>query len=43
LNDTPLKSVDQLKSLVQKTEKSKTVALLVQRDEARIYVPLQVG
>jgi serine protease Do len=42
-NDTPLKSVDQLKSLVQKTEKSKTVALLVQRDEARIYVPLIVG
>jgi len=42
-NDTPLKSVDQLKSLVQKTPKSKTVALLVQRDEARIYVPLQVG
>ena len=43
LNDTPLKTIDQLKSLVQKTEKSKTVALLVQRDEARIYVPLQVG
>jgi serine protease Do len=43
LNDTPLKSVDQLKSLVQKTEKSKTVALLVQREDARIYVPLQVG
>jgi serine protease Do len=42
-NDTPLKTVDQLKSLVSKTEKSKTVALLVQRDEARIYVPLQMG
>jgi len=42
-NDTPLKTVDQLKSLVLKTEKSKTVALLVQRDEARIYVPLQMG
>jgi serine protease Do len=42
-NDTPLKSIDQLKSLVQKTEKSKTVALLVQRDDARIYVPLQMG
>jgi len=42
-NDTPLKSVDQLKSLVQKTEKSKTVALLIQRDAARIYVPLQMG
>jgi serine protease Do len=43
LNDTPLKSVDQLRSLVQKAEKSKTVALLVQRETARIYVPLQVG
>ena len=42
-NDTPLKTVDQLKALVLKTEKSKTVALLVQRDEARIYVPLQMG
>lgn len=42
-NDTPLKTVDQLKVLVLKTEKSKTVALLVQRDEARIYVPLQMG
>ncbi len=42
-NDTPLKTVEQLKSLVQKTEKSRTVALLVQRDSARIYVPLQMG
>ncbi len=42
-NDTPLKTVDQLKALVLKTEKSKTVALLVQRDEARLYVPLQMG
>jgi serine protease Do len=43
LNDTPVKSVEQLKSLVKKSEKSKTVALLVQRDEARIYVPLTLG
>jgi len=41
LNDTPVKSVDQLKQLVKKS--SKTVALLVQRDEARIYVPVHIG
>ena len=41
LNDTPVKSVEQLKQLVKKS--SKTVALLVQRDQARIYVPVQIG
>ena len=41
LNDTPVKSVEQLKQLVKKA--SKTVALLVQRDEARIYVPVHIG
>jgi len=30
-----------LKQLVKKS--SKTVALLVQRDEARIYVPVHIG
>ncbi|HWA11453.1 MAG TPA: DegQ family serine endoprotease [Burkholderiales bacterium] len=43
LNDTPLKSVDQLRSLVQKAEKSRTVALLVQREDARLYVPLTMS
>jgi len=40
-NDTPLKSVEQLKSLMKKTDK--TVALLIQRDANRMYVPVQVG
>ncbi|HVY06829.1 MAG TPA: Do family serine endopeptidase [Burkholderiales bacterium] len=41
LNDTPVKSVEQLKSLVKKSDK--TVALLIQRDSNRMYVPIQVG
>jgi serine protease Do len=41
LNDTPVKSVEQLKSLVQKSDK--TVALLIQREANRMYVPLQIG
>ena len=40
-NDTPLKSVEQLQSLMKKTEK--TVALLIQRDANRMYVPVHVG
>ena len=40
-NDTPLKSVEQLKNLMKKTDK--TIALLVQRDANRMYVPVQVG
>ena len=40
-NDTPLKSVEQLKTLMKKTDK--TVALLIQRDANRMYVPVQVG
>ena len=40
-NDTPLKSVEQLKSLVKKSDK--TVALLIQRDTNRMYVPVQIG
>ncbi len=40
LNDTPVKSVEQLKQLVKQS--SKTVALLVQRDQARMYVPVQI-
>jgi serine protease Do len=40
-NDIPLKSVEQLKSLMKKTDK--TIALLIQRDANRMYVPIQVG
>ena len=40
-NDTPLKSVEQLKSLVKKSDK--TIALLIQRDAMRMYVAVQVG
>jgi serine protease Do len=41
VNNTPVKSVDQLKSLVDKS--GKTVALLVQRNEARIFIPITLG
>jgi serine protease Do len=40
-NDTPLKSIEQLKNLMKKTDK--TIALLIQRDANRMYVPVQVG
>ncbi len=41
LNGTPISSAEQLKSLVSKS--GKQVALLVQRDEARIFIPLDLG
>ncbi|MEO8164968.1 MAG: PDZ domain-containing protein, partial [Betaproteobacteria bacterium] len=41
VNETPVKSVEQLKSLVKKSDK--TVALLIQRDANRMYVPIQIG
>ena len=41
INDTPLKSVEQLTNLMKKTDR--TVALLIQRDANRMYVPVQVG
>ena len=40
-NDTPVKSVEQLQNLMKKTDK--TIALLIQRDATRMYVPVQVG
>jgi serine protease Do len=40
-NDTPVKSIEQLKSLAQKSDK--TIALLIQRDANRMYVPIQVS
>lgn len=41
VNNTPVKSVEQLKSLVDKS--GKTIALLVQRDDARIFIPVTLG
>jgi serine protease Do len=41
LNGTPIGSADQLRALVAKS--GKQVALLVQRDEARIFIPLDLG
>ena len=41
VNGKPVKSVDELKSAVDAAGKS--MALLVQRGEARIYVPVQTG
>jgi len=41
VNRTPVKSPDQLRELVGKSGKS--VALLVQRDEARIFIPVTIG
>lgn len=40
-NGTPITSVDQLRSLVSKS--GKDVALLVQREDARLFVPLELG
>jgi serine protease Do len=41
VNNTPVKDVEQLKQLVAKA--GKRVALLVQRDEAKMYVPIELG
>ena len=41
VNNTPVKSPAQLKELVAKS--GKTVALLIQRDDARIFVPVNLG
>jgi serine protease Do len=41
INNTPVKSVEQLKELVAKS--GRTVALLVQRDDARIFIPVTLG
>jgi serine protease Do len=41
VNNTPVTSVEQLKHLVDKA--GKTVALLVQRDAARIFIPIELG
>jgi serine protease Do len=41
VNDTPIQSVDQLRSVVSKA--GKRVAILVQREDARIFVPVELG
>jgi serine protease Do len=41
MNGTPVKSAEQLKQLV--TKAGKHVAILVQRDEAKIFVPVDLG
>ncbi|WP_420998102.1 DegQ family serine endoprotease [Cupriavidus sp. 30B13] len=41
INGTPISSADQLRALVSKS--GKQVALLVQRDDARIFIPLDLG
>ena len=41
VNNTPVKSPEQLKELIGKA--GKTVALLIQRDEARIFIPVTLG
>lgn len=41
LNREPIKSVEQLKSLVKKTDR--TIALLIQRNDMRMYVPVLIG
>jgi len=41
VNNMPVKSVDELKTLVEKA--GKTVALLVQRQDARIFIPVTLG
>ena len=41
INGKPAKSVEQLRSLAAKT--GKTVALLVQRNDVRIFIPITIG
>ena len=41
MNNTPVKSVEELKGLIEKA--GKTVALLVQRQDARIFIPVTLG
>jgi serine protease Do len=41
VNNVPVKSPEQLRELIGKS--GKTVALLVQRDDARIFIPVTIG
>ena len=42
LNGTPVKSAGELRSLVERSGKQ-TIALLVQRDDTKIFVPIDLG
>ena len=41
INGTPVTTVEQVRTLVAKSEKS--VALLIQRDGSKIFVPVRIG
>ena len=41
VNGTPIQSVEQLRALVAKS--GKTMALLIQRDDGKIFVPVDLG
>ena len=41
VNNVPIKSPEQLRELVSKAGKS--VALLVQREDTRIFIPVTIG
>jgi serine protease Do len=41
VNGTPIRSAAELRARIEKA--GKTIALLVQRDEARIYIPVELG
>jgi len=41
VNGTPVKDIDQVREIVAKSTKS--VALLIQRDGNKIFVPVRVG
>ena len=41
VNNKPVKTVGELKSMLDKS--GKTVALLVQRNDARIFIPVALG
>jgi serine protease Do len=43
VNGEQVESVNQFRGLVDKASEGKPVALLIQRGEARIYVPVNVG
>jgi serine protease Do len=41
VNGTPIKDVGELRRLIDKSGKS--IAVLVQREDAQIYVPVNIG
>ena len=41
LNNTPVKDAEQLRTMVGKS--GKRVALLVQREDAKVFIPVELG